>query len=293
MSYLNSIIDAQNRAKLIARAGMFANMPVNPVVATASAPQPPVVAANDVASASVPAPVASRGQPPQPYTRSSGDIKTASAQGKGVRRYTGLLPVGAPKKSGPPAVSLEVAKRIDQARSLDELQNEIAILRRAATMFARGFTKSSQLNVVKPSVDYSAEAEAEGLSEPDVAEQVSNPLPPEEAPALKAYVALGNTKGKDGDPQAKARTAVAKRTKPTAVVPEEIATSVNQVADGSNAVGYTPAPVSAAAVVSEMDLKNERLNDVDGDNSVLAAGNTTVVLGGKNKNTANLFSSRK
>lgn len=210
-----------------------------------------------------------RGRPPTGIKRTNGGLIKTTAPG--VIQRASELPRGANVKHSIPTIGPQVASILDNYRDIDHIQSEIASLRRAANLMARGFTKSSQTKVVIPP-DYSGSAAAGGLPAPDVSREIVSAgggLPASQAPAKVANDAQGEMVGKDGDPQAATRRKVAQATR---FPPSDPKIGVNASAvGGKSATGYAADSVAEGVVPLEAGGKTAAINDLDGDSVPTAA----------------------
>lgn len=110
---------------------------------------------------------------------------------KGTAIRQGMLPPGTQlrQRSSVPTISPEVAQHLDRFTSYDQIQSEIAQLRRTAQLYARGFTKSAQTRIVVPP-NWTGAAITAGAIPP---QQNIAPVPGDTSQASEAYDAQGGS----------------------------------------------------------------------------------------------------
>lgn len=176
------------------------------------------------------------------YTRNkAGDIVTESSKGQGVRRNPGMLQGAAKGIVKVPTVSRGVADLMDRYKDVDEIQNQIAMLRKTATLYARGYNKSNQLQVITPP-DWQGEARKMGLgaSQSEIAHSVGTAFDARNTNSNMVFTADGGYKGTTGDPQAAYRKIEAMaqpRNAPGSFVESMPVTSTAQ--GGAHSAGFT------------------------------------------------------
>lgn len=254
---LEQVIHRKQTAARMSRYGVYATSTAPNIVSgvlggppAAQVPESAPVLAAEVRAEAASLPTFRESDVPDPshpkrYAKSGGLYKTESSQGKGAVRFEGAsVPKGSAVKRAiaysarKPVVSDGVAKIIDGARDLDDIQANILMLRRAATLYARGFRHSKELDVVVPP-NFHAQAAAAGLPVPDVETEITGALPAEMAPAEVVNIAQGEMVGKDGDPQAAFRAEICANHQPKARAPRKLPVGTVAAA-GVNAVSYTP-----------------------------------------------------
>jgi len=197
------------------------------------------------------------GAPPSQQVPASAPVAAAEAQPTAKR-------VRAPNKSrknvfygnGKPVVSVELAKIIDHVGDLGELQMKAVMYRKAATLYEKGFTKSSTMNVVLPP-NYAADAEKAGLPAPDVSREVTGALSAGTAPAEVVNVAQGEMVGKSGErpsTELKRKVASAEKAKVTKK-PLAVGAAV-----GADSVGYTAEVPKQGVIAGEVAAKDVGVN---------------------------------
>ena len=289
--YLQNMLNERKRQQLAASATMFQQQ--TPLAAQLPVPQQPITPVpGSVYSA--PAPVAAVEQnqlavkPQERFMSKSAAISAARrAAGKTVRsngfvvsegstgvKNAGMLRPGM-HSAGPkiPVVSPHVAGILDTYSSLDGIQSQIAVLKRAATLKSRGFHTSAQTNVITPP-NYYAEAKAAGLPPPDMQREVSAALPADEAPAQVTNIKQGYMVGTDINPQQETYEQIA------AVQPDntDIQLGVNARGIAGSGVGNSAEVPEPGVIAGQLKVTDDRVNDLDGDSKPDAPGATPETL---------------
>ncbi len=149
---------------------------------------------------------------PAPSKRATYPSQQTAGARKGTAIRAGMLPPGTQmrQRSQVPTISPEVARHLDRFTSYDQIQSEIAQLRRTAQLYGRGYTKSAQTRIVVPP-NWSGMAITAGAIPP---QQNIAPVSGSTSNASEAYDAEGGSGRQIPNPQFEVPFALSRATAP-------------------------------------------------------------------------------